>query len=359
MIEKYITTFEPGTIAPPTYQGAKHAIGKQWRNGECVDTVLIDAPQSQANRIESLVLQNVSEIGYPTVTVDCDHRGVLNLLELPHRVADAILIDSLIDSRDDEDRRPWRDTDLGKAIIYGNPYHDAQEVFRHAPLSLVLGFWQGQTGAGSHAVKVTRSITSTITGFGVVWQTLGSGRIDPLGIEKGPVLYKPANDRKSANNRWTVDKKEADTDDKGKPILFGKGKDGGGGTAGSPASAGHGNASANDGKCVDKFASCSEIERQLFFKDTTFRSFRYNSGKRCIEAEAVLAALSRYAIALLQSGDDALRASCDLIPVRHSPRIDVAEAKDNLEAAKKTCPIKWSTDSVHLNAGPTLKLISV
>lgn len=89
-------------VFPPTYEGGKYALETRIIDGEQVPCVLLDSVQSQANRMELALLRAHREkkIRIPIISVDFGHAGVegvgvITSLEAPHRIADAILRDSL------------------------------------------------------------------------------------------------------------------------------------------------------------------------------------------------------------------------------------------------------------------------
>jgi len=111
---------EGDKVFPPTYAGAKYAeeerrVPKGDGTFGTVPCVLLDSVQSQANRLEEALqraLDNnrISAAGctLPIIEVDfssedlLDQVGRISSLEAPHRVADAILRDSILDDKSDE-----------------------------------------------------------------------------------------------------------------------------------------------------------------------------------------------------------------------------------------------------------------
>ena len=93
-------------VFPPTYAGAVYATEKRRLPGreEPVDCVLLDSVQSQANRMEEALQQAVDEgrLSIPVIEVDFSGEellteiGKVTSLQAPHRIADAILRDSLL-----------------------------------------------------------------------------------------------------------------------------------------------------------------------------------------------------------------------------------------------------------------------
>jgi CRISPR-associated protein Csb1 len=102
-------------VFPPTYAGAVYAtedrrVKKADGQIETIPCVLLDSVQAQANRLED-ALQAAIDAGrfasspIPLVQVDFSGEDLLNAvgkitsLQAPHRVADAILRDSLLDGQ--------------------------------------------------------------------------------------------------------------------------------------------------------------------------------------------------------------------------------------------------------------------
>jgi CRISPR-associated protein Csb1 len=104
-------------VFPPTYEGGSYATEDRWINRQKVPCVLLDSVQSQANRME-LALQEAwqaKQIELPVITVDfqaVDHPDLRKItsLQAPHRIADAILRDSLY-----EDKK-FRESSVGKKL---------------------------------------------------------------------------------------------------------------------------------------------------------------------------------------------------------------------------------------------------
>lgn len=219
-------------VFPPTYEGGKYATENRRINGQELPCVLLDSVPSQANRME-LALQDewdAKTIELPVVTVDfsaVDNPGVprVTSLQAPHRIADAILRDSLLDEGKGGTR--FRQSSIGKELDkLSNAY--ATPLLKHAPHCLVFGLWDSTGPRGGLGVKFQRAIVSEIIGVNARPGITTASRIDPLGIRTaaGP-LYK-------MQNGWTLDPEKADKDPKTKkPILKGK--------EGKPSEANHGN----------------------------------------------------------------------------------------------------------------------
>jgi CRISPR-associated protein Csb1 len=150
-----------------------------------------------------------------------DPVGRVSSLEVPHRIADAILRDSLLDGA------RFRDTEVGKRIGMVS-LRDATALFEFCPTALVFGMWDSTGPKGGLGAKFERAMVAEIVGIDAVYGVKTSSRIDPLGIQlrAGP-LYKAADDA-----GWTLDESRAKRE-KGKAVTLGK--------DGRPSEANHGN----------------------------------------------------------------------------------------------------------------------
>jgi CRISPR-associated protein Csb1 len=213
-------------VFPPTYEGGKYATEERIINGEAVPCVLLDSVPSQANRME-LALQEAWESGaieIPVVSVDfsaVDNPGLpkVTSLQAPHRIADAILRDSL------NGKEKFRKSEVGKELDkLSNGY--ATPLLKYAPHALVFGMWDSTGPRGGLGVKFARAIISEIIGIRAVAGVKTSSRIDPLNIRvNSGKLYQ-------GKDGWTLDESLAKKE-KSKPILLGK--------DGKPSEANHGN----------------------------------------------------------------------------------------------------------------------
>lgn len=199
-------------VFPPTYMGAVYATEQRRIDGEVKECVLLDSVQSQANRMEEALQQAFDEgsLDIPLVVVDfsgtelLDEVGRVTSLEAPHRVADAILRDSLFEGV------KFRESSVGAALDDAS-VRNATPVFDLSPVSLLLGMWDSHGKKGGLGAKFERAITSEIVGVGAKYGVRAAGRIDPLGIQKaaGPTYRKDG-------GGWTLDESEA-AEKKGKP----------------------------------------------------------------------------------------------------------------------------------------------
>jgi CRISPR-associated protein Csb1 len=246
------TTLQPGggagdKVFPPTYAGAVYATEKRRLPGrdEPVECVLLDSVQSQANRMEEALQQAVDDgrLTLPVIEVDfsaywdperqnkgldedmrlLDPVGKISSLQAPHRIADAILRDSLVK----EDNKPFRHKDYDKESEYGHRLRrvkasDATFLFELCPTALLFGMWDSTGPKGGLGAKFERAMVSEIVGINAVSGVKTSSRIDPLGIQKnaGP-LYRCADGRYTIDSSLAVDEMK-DGKPTGRKLLYKK-----------------------------------------------------------------------------------------------------------------------------------------
>ena len=305
-------------IFPPTYSVArdaktKYALEQRRVDGEAVDAVVLDAVASQANRMESALLDAYrrGEVTIPLVSVDFrEAPGVEGLdrissLEAPHRIFDAILRDGLLDDV------LFRLSDVGQAVTEASS-RNAAALFRYAPHTLVFGGWDSTGPRGGRGAKYERALTSEIVATGVLHGKKTSSRIDPLGIEKeaGPVY-------EAKDGTWTEDPEDA-VIEKGKPKLVGHGGEGG-----RPSQINHGNIAPSideqaGGVTADEIRATTVLSfvqlRRLRFPLTTSGVVVADDRRQSVEAagHAALAALGIAATVLAFDDGFDLRSRCVL-----------------------------------------------
>jgi CRISPR-associated protein Csb1 len=228
-------------VFPPTYvkdkqSVTKYALEARKVDGREVQTVLLDSVASQANRIEEALLEQSrrGQLPIPVIAVDFTSvdeladLGQITSLQAPHRVADALLRDSV-----DEKGTPFRQTAVGKACTDARPNH-ATAMYQYCPTALLFGVWDSTGPRGGLGAKFQRVLVSEIVGYDVVAGVKTASRIDPAAIERkaGPIY-----EAKSDSSDWTSLEQEAATE-KGKPKLFSRK---GAGDKGTPAAINHGN----------------------------------------------------------------------------------------------------------------------
>ncbi len=199
---------EGDKVFPPTFAGAVYALEQRRVAGrnEPATCVLLDSVQSQANRMELALQEAVDEekIRMPLVEVDfsghdpsgdveadekagrlIDAVGKVTSLQVPHRLADAILRDS------EHDGVPFRQSETGKALNTVS-LANATPLFELCPPALIFGMWDSTGPKGGLGPKFERALVSEIVGIGAEWHEdyrARGVRRDPLEISKNvPVL---------------------------------------------------------------------------------------------------------------------------------------------------------------------------
>lgn len=200
----------PGTkVFPPTHAGGVYATekrrlpvfdesGKQIGTREA-DCVLLDSVQSQANRIEDALQDAIDNqrIKMPLIVVAFgdtvpDVQRVTSL-QAPHRAADAILRDSLINGTE------FRKSDIGKAIT-DSSLANATNLYRYCPHALFLGVWDSTGPKGGLGAKFARALVSEIVGIDAIVGKKTSSRIDPLQVRRGAMVLKGKDSWKLADS---------------------------------------------------------------------------------------------------------------------------------------------------------------
>ena len=319
---------EGDKVFPPSYAvdgRADHKYAVEVRqvgeSDKLSTTVLLDSVASQANRAELALLEGweQGELVFPVPYVDfSDDDGVtdyerLTVLEAPHRLADAIFRDSLLDGT------LFRLSDIGRAITDATP-RNATDLFRYSPTSLLFGMWDSTGPKGGLGSKFQRAYVSEIVGFdATVGKKVGS-RIDPLQIEKiasEDRVFNSAN----PNEVWTVDLGQAETDKKGNPVHASRGSESG--EAGQPSKINHGNIVPS----IDAQAggvTISKAQQTTLLSFAALRRLRFKGFSREAEtaARSAIAALGVAAIAYQYESDFDLRSRCLLLPT-HPPRLEL------------------------------------
>ena len=297
-------------IFPPTHAveernkkpGAKYAFETRRIDGRDVTCVLIDSVQSQANRMEEALqaLWDEKKVALPVVSVNfaavAPEVGRVTSLTAPHRIADAILRDSLLDGQ------LFRLSDIGKSFTDAS-LKNATALFKVCPTGLVFGLWDSTGPQGGLGAKFQRALVSEIVGVNAVAGSKTESRIDPLNIlRKSADVYVAADD----NERWTTDVEKAKKE-KGEPVKFGK--------EGKPSEVNHGNVtpaidSLGGGVTID------EARHTVVLSLAALRRLGFADG--ATEARTVLAALGLLAVLAGESRGHDLRSRCLLVPRKGS-----------------------------------------
>ena len=210
-----VTDYQPSggpgeKVFPPTYEGGKYATEERIDpdTGAIRQCVLLDSVQSQANRMELALLEShrAGKVALPLLVTRFDQQELLKKftvtsLEAPHRVADALFRDSLLDGT--IFRRSYKGVILDTADV-----RNATGLFGLCPTGLVFGLWDSTGPRGGLGAKFQRAVVSEIVGYDAVVGTRTVSRIDPAEIMLGAG---PLYERKSESDdspRWTLSEKQ-------------------------------------------------------------------------------------------------------------------------------------------------------
>jgi CRISPR-associated protein Csb1 len=342
---------EGDKVFPPTYAGAVYAKEERQINGAKVPCVLLDSVQAQANRLEEALqraLDSGTLRGVPVLNVDftglglLDEIGRVSSLEAPHRIADAILRDSL------HDGQPFRKSELGKSLDQAS-LQNATPLYKLCPTALVFGLWDSTGPKGGLGAKFQRALVSEIIGVNAQIGVKTSSRIDPLGMRAAAKVIKKA--------------------DGSYELAGDKAKDGV-----SPSEVNHGNilpdVSAVGGATLDY------AEQTIVLSLPALRKLRFPvDGKtipeRDVAARTVLAALALTAATLAAESGFDLRSRCLLWPTAvmkwelletpgKAPTEFTITAKDAIKlleeavAAAEKLGLVWQKEPVKLIPSPNL-----
>lgn len=300
-------------IFPPTHAvdnnnkrpGAKYAFETRRISGQDVTCVLIDSVQSQANRMEEALeaLWAEKRIALPVVSVDfssiAPEVGRVTSLTAPHRIADALLRDSLLDGQ------LFRLSGIGKSFTDAST-KNATALFRVCPTGLVFGMWDSTGPKGGLGAKFQRALVSEIVGINAANGSKTASRMDPLNIAKdAAILYKSAN----GDEIWTVNAEEAEKKN-GEPVKVGSEK-----KAGKPSAVLHGNIAPSI-DAVGGGVTIDEAKHTVVLSLAALRRLGFAAG--ATEARMVLAALGLLASLASESRGHDLRSRCLLVPKKGS-----------------------------------------
>lgn len=314
-----VSTLEPvggpgDKIFPPTHAvddknnkpGAKYAFESRRIGGQDVTCVLIDSVQSQANRMEEALqaLWDEKKIALPVVSVDfssvAPEVGRVTSLTAPHRIADALLRDSLLNGQ------LFRLSDIGRSFTDAST-KNATALFKVCPTGLVFGLWDSTGPKGGLGAKFQRALVSEIVGINAAIGAKSASRIDPVTTGKLDYPLYKATDR---DEMWTADPERAEKNDRGEPIKVGSDK-----KAGKPSAVVLGNIAPS----VDSVAggvTIDEAKHTVVLSLASLRRLGFATGAP--EARTVLAALGLLAVLASESRGHDLRSRCLLVPKKGS-----------------------------------------
>jgi CRISPR-associated protein Csb1 len=267
--------------------------------------VLLDSVQSQANRMEIALLDawEQKRIPLPVITVDFKEQNLakslrVTSLEAPHRIADALLRDSLLDGV------LFRKSGVGQRIDNVDN-HNATALFELNPTALVFGMWDSTGPIGGMGAKFARAMVSEIVGLNATLGVKTSSRIDPAQISRnaGPV-YETEDDR-----FFTLEEAEAKKSGKKKePAKHGK--------DGRPSEVNHGNivpTIGDGGFTISKAVQTTVLSIPALRRLSFPLNGEAQSEVDCA-ARTVLATLALCAATLSREQGGVLRSRCHLFP---------------------------------------------
>jgi CRISPR-associated protein Csb1 len=336
-------------VFPPTHSGGAYATEHRRIPGrdQPVECVLLDSVQSQANRMEDALQDAVDRelIELPLIVVDfgdsvADVQRVTSL-QAPHRAADAILRDSLLDGV------PFRQSAVGQKITESS-LSNATPLFESCPHALVLGVWDSTGPKGGLGAKFARALVSEVVGVDAIVGKKTASRIDPLQTRAAAKVIK------NKDSTWKMAKDE-------------KAKD-----AVSPAEINHGNIPPD---IAEGGVTISHAEHTAVLSLPQLRRLRFPidgklDPKRDDAARSVLAALALVGLTLSAERGFDLRSRCLLFPedamrfelletpgkpvsLTISSATAIAVFRHAVDSAKKL-GLLWNTKPIVLKPSPQL-----
>lgn len=212
-------------VFPPTFAGAVYAVEQRRvpNRPDPVTCVVLDTVQAQANGMEK-ALQDALDGGRlkipvlqvdfskwsPTGDVDADKAagklidsvGTITSLQVPHRLADAILRDSEIEEDVDgkKVKLPFRKSGKGKALNTVSQ-QNATALYQLCPTALIFGMWDSTGPKGGLGAKFERAMVSEVIGIGASIQDSHRAR----GVRRDPLeIRKAVSVLKAADKSWSL-----------------------------------------------------------------------------------------------------------------------------------------------------------
>lgn len=176
---------EGDKVFPPTYEGGKYAWEERIIDGKKIPCVILDSVQSQANRMELALLRawEQEEFTLPVISVDfkghgIDDLGKITSLEVPHRIADAILRDSETKNHSLFPKAPEYNSWLQATPL------NATHLFSLCPTALLFGIWfhplGGPGNRGNLGTRFQRTIVSEVFAVNAHKGVATGGQSNPL-----------------------------------------------------------------------------------------------------------------------------------------------------------------------------------
>ena len=210
-----VTNYQPtgglgDKVFPPTYEGGKYATEERIDpdTGEVRQCVLLDSVQSQANRMELALLEayRAGTVQLPLLVTRFDQQELLKKfsvtsLEAPHRIADALFRDSLLDGT------IFRKSEKGR-ILDTAEVRNATDLFGLCPTALIFGLWDSTGPRGGAGCKFQRAVVSEIVGYDAVLGKKAAIRIDPAEIMRDAATLHERKSEGADTPHWTLDEKD-------------------------------------------------------------------------------------------------------------------------------------------------------
>jgi CRISPR-associated protein Csb1 len=325
-----VATLEPAggpgdKIFPPTHAvddrnknrpGAKYAFETRRIEHQDVPCVLIDSVQSQANRMEEALqaLWADRRIALPVVSVDfssiAPELGRVTSLTAPHRIADALLRDSLLEGQ------LFRLSDIGKSFTDATT-KDAAALFKVCPTALVFGLWDSTGPKGGLGAKFQRALVSEIVGINALTGSRTESRIDPAQLVNAAAVIYRKKPEAGEPLTWTLDEAGAERAKVGNednvPLKWGAKKKDGRWVQGEGklTTANHSNIPPTI-DTVGGGVTIDEARHTVVLSLAALRRLGFAQG--AIEARTVLTALGLLAVLAAESRGHDLRSRCLLVP---------------------------------------------
>ncbi|MEV8535634.1 type I-U CRISPR-associated RAMP protein Csb1/Cas7u [Streptomyces sp. NPDC051211] len=173
------------TLFPPTVKiketdGAGYLVEPRYVDGEKVDVVWLDQPQSQANRCEQALMDAIRDGStyLPHLLLVTESAGVpvrTTNLQAPHRSRDAYFRDA-----EDATGAAFDKTEAGRALRQASS-EDWSAYLRLVPSDLAYGVWDSHRKRRIQ-VKIPRAYKSAMIGIAPLIGVRGAGRVDPLNL---------------------------------------------------------------------------------------------------------------------------------------------------------------------------------
>ncbi|MCB1097442.1 MAG: type I-U CRISPR-associated protein Cas7 [Verrucomicrobiae bacterium] len=286
-------------VFPCTVAGGKYLTAPRRIPGyhESIDCTTLDSVQSQANRMEAVLLEDIrsGNLSLPHIETDFSDVdglekpvGKITCFDAPHRVFDAIIRDSV-----DEKGTHFPFTGSGKAAIDATS-RNATALLSLSPSSLLFGSWDSTGVSGGLGEKYARCVVSEIVAVNSKIGGREGVRADPLNSSGDVDCVKIAETEKYDiwKNRQAKTKKDKNR----------------------ASAINHGNIvwDAHGG------VTCDYIQQSITISFPALRQLRFpvegkDEADTSAKGQAVLAAIALHAAALNVERGWHLRSRCDLV----------------------------------------------